>query len=68
MVYFSVEICRGELAFPSHGKERLTPQEEKVKRLQKELDDIRQERDILKKPWLSSPRNRRSISAYPGTH
>ena len=39
----------GELAFPDHGKERLTPQEEENRRLQKELNDIRQERDILKK-------------------
>ena len=40
---------RGELAFPGHGKEGLTPQEEQVKRLQKKLHDITQERDILKK-------------------
>ena len=40
---------RGELAFPGHGKENLTPQEEKVKRLQRELNDVTQERDILKK-------------------
>lgn len=40
---------RGELAFPGHGKESLTPQEEKVRKLQKELNDITSERDILKK-------------------
>ena len=40
---------RGELAFPGHGKENLTPQEEKVRRLQKELQDTQIERDILKK-------------------
>lgn len=40
---------RGELAFPGHGKERLTPQEEKVRKLQKELQDAQIERDILKK-------------------
>jgi len=40
---------RGELAFPGHGKESLTPQEEKVRRLQKELQDTQIERDILKK-------------------
>lgn len=39
----------GELAFPGHGKENLTPQEEKLRKLQKELNDITQERDILKK-------------------
>jgi len=30
---------RGELAFPGHGKENLTPQEEKLRKLQKELAD-----------------------------
>ena len=40
---------RGELAFPGHGKENLTPQEEKVRKLQKELQDTQIERDILKK-------------------
>lgn len=40
---------RRELAFPGHGKENLTPQEEKVRRLQKELNDVTTERDILKK-------------------
>lgn len=40
---------RGELAFPGHGKEKLTPQEAENRRLKKELIDIAQERDILKK-------------------
>ena len=39
----------GQLAFPGHGKENLMPQEEKVRKLQKELNDTRIERDILKK-------------------
>jgi transposase len=39
----------GQLAFPGHGKENLTPQEEESRRLKKELIDITQERDILKK-------------------
>ena len=39
----------GELASPGNGKQRLTPQEEEVRRLKKELYDVRQERDILKK-------------------
>ncbi len=39
----------GELSFPGNGKQRLTPQEEEIKRLKKELYDVRQERDILKK-------------------
>ena len=40
---------KGELAFPGNGKQRLTPQEEEIKRLKKELYDVRQEQDILKK-------------------
>jgi len=40
---------RGQLAFPGHGKENLTPKEEESRRLKKELIDITQERDILKK-------------------
>lgn len=39
----------GELAFPGHGREILTPQEEKIRNLQKELADTQIERDILKK-------------------
>jgi len=39
----------GQLSFPGHGKENLTPQEEESRRLKKELIDITQERDILKK-------------------
>ena len=40
----------GELALPGEGKQRLTPpQEEEIKRLKKELDEVKQERDILKK-------------------
>jgi len=57
---------RGELAFPGHGKENLTPQEEENRRLQRELNDVRQERDILKKPWPSSPRNRRPATGLFG--
>ena len=39
----------GELAFPGHGKENLTPQEAENRRLKKELADTQIERDILKK-------------------
>jgi len=39
----------GELSFPGNGKQRLTPQEEEIRRLKKELYDVRQERDTLKK-------------------
>ncbi len=39
----------GELAFPGNGKQKLNSQEEEIRRLKKELYDVRQERDILKK-------------------
>ena len=39
----------GELAFPGNGRKSLTPQEEEIGRLKKELDEVKQERDILKK-------------------
>jgi len=39
----------GELAFPGNGKQKLTLQEEEIRRLKRELYDVRQERDILKK-------------------
>ena len=39
----------GELAFPGNGMKILTPQEEEIRRLKKELDEVKQERDILKK-------------------
>jgi transposase len=37
----------GEQAFPGHG--RLTPEQEELRRLKRELEIARQERDILKK-------------------
>jgi transposase len=37
----------GEDAFPGHG--RLTPDEERLRRLERENEILRQERDILKK-------------------
>jgi transposase len=37
----------GEEAFPGHG--RLTPEQEEVRRLRRELEIARQEREILKK-------------------
>jgi len=37
----------GEDAFPGHG--RLTPEEEELRRLKRENEILRQERDILKK-------------------
>ena len=37
----------GESAFPGHG--RLPPEEDELRRLRRELEIVRQERDILKK-------------------
>ncbi len=38
----------GSLAFPGQGVARLTVEQEKIKRLEKELATLRQEREILK--------------------
>jgi transposase-like protein len=40
---------REELAFPGYGREALSPQEQRVRELEKELKDTKMERDILKK-------------------
>jgi transposase len=40
---------QGSLAFPGHGKIALTPEQEENRRLKKELELVKQERDILKK-------------------
>lgn len=39
----------GESAFPGHGKQNLTAEEAEIKRLKKELEIVKEERDILKK-------------------
>jgi len=39
----------GELAFPGHGRQKLTPVEEENQRLKRELADVKEQRDILKK-------------------
>jgi transposase len=41
------EATDGEEAFPGHG--RLAPEQEEIRRLKRELEIARQERDILKK-------------------
>lgn len=40
---------QGAVAFPGHGKASLTAEQAEIKRLQRELDIARQERDVLKK-------------------
>jgi transposase len=47
-------LKNGELSFPGNGNQKLIPQEEEIRRLKKELYDVRQKRDILKKLWSSS--------------
>jgi transposase len=38
----------GPLAFPGQGNARLTPEQEEIKRLKRENEVLRQEREILK--------------------
>lgn len=38
-----------QTSFPGNGKRKMTTEQSEVARLQKELDDMRLERDILKK-------------------
>jgi transposase len=47
--------AQGEAAFP--GKGHLPEQEEELRSVKRELARVTRERDILKKPWPSSPRN-----------
>ncbi len=39
----------GEQAFPGHGKQHLTSEQQEITRLRKENEILRQEREILKK-------------------
>jgi transposase len=39
----------GELAFPGHGKMAHTPDQKRIRELEKKLKDTEMERDILKK-------------------
>ena len=41
--------AQGELAFPGNGKVALTAEQEENRRLKRELELVKQERDILKK-------------------
>lgn len=40
---------KGDLSFSGHGLQKLSPDQEEVKRLKKELSNAKLERDILKK-------------------
>ena len=39
----------GELAFPGNGIEALTPEQKRIRELEKKLQDVEMDRDILKK-------------------
>jgi len=43
------QLDNGELAFPGHGKLALTPDQKRIRELEKKLKDTAMERDILKK-------------------
>ncbi len=38
-----------DMSYPFPGKGRLRPEDDELRRLKKELEDVKQERDILKK-------------------
>src|SRR6056297_3662389 len=40
---------KGKYAFPGNGKQKLTPEQQKIKSLEDELRETKLERDILKK-------------------
>mgnify|MGYP002399580079 CR=1 FL=1 len=42
----------------------MSPQEQRVRELEKKLKDAEMERDILKKPWPSSAGHRKEISIH----
>lgn len=52
----------GTSAFPGQGK--LTPADEEIRRLRRELARVQEERDILKKPPNSSPRKTSEVSLH----
>ena len=56
-----------ELAFPGNGKQRLTPQEEEIRRLKEELYEAKGARYIKKSCGHLLKKNRRFIPVYPGT-
>jgi len=42
----------------------MKPEDEVVRKLKKELQDVNEERDILKKPWPSSHNARNEVPVY----
>ena len=52
---------------PFPGKGRLSPEDEELRQLRRENKRLRMERDILKKQWPSSQRNRNEARFYTGS-
>lgn len=40
---------KGSLAFPGHGNQALSPEQAEIQRLRKEVEQLKEEREILKK-------------------
>ena len=47
--------AQGARAFPGHGRPALVPEEEEIRRLKREPETTRQERDILRKATAKRP-------------
>ena len=47
--WMNAEQEKGESAFPGHGQQVLTPEQQEIQRLRRENEILRQEREILKK-------------------
>ena len=52
---------QGSVAFPGHGKAGLTTEQAEIKRLQRDLDIARQERDVLKSASENSVSKHRTV-------
>jgi transposase len=55
-------LKEGEKAFSGRG--RISPEKVELRKLRKELEKIREERDILKKPWPFFPNQKDEIWIY----
>ena len=52
---------------PFSGQGRLSPEDEELRQLRREKKRLRMERDILKKQWPSSRRNRNEVYFRTGS-
>ncbi len=56
--------AKGQYVFPGNGVEALTPDQKRIRELEKKLRDTEMERSILKKPWASSAGHRNEVSIH----